>query len=220
MAITLNPILLSLKVALIATVFSSIIGTWLAFKLSKKSFKISELLETIILLPMVLPPSVTGYLLLIAIGKRSFIGRFLDTALDTQIVFTWVAAVLAAVLVSLPLMFQNAKGAFLSLDPVYENAAKTLGAGKTRIFWTITLPLAKEGIFSGIILTFARSLGEFGATLMVAGNIPGRTQTIPTAIYYAVESGNTETANKLVLFMVVLSFLLILVMNKYIKRKV
>jgi molybdate ABC transporter, permease protein len=168
---------------------------------------------------MVLPPSVMGYLLLIAFGKRGFIGAFLLETFHIQIVFTWVGAVLASCIVSLPLMYQNVKSAFVSLDPVYERAAQTLGSSEWRIFRTVIFPLAWPGIISGIALSFARAIGEFGATLMIAGNIPGKTQTIPTAIYFAVESGNTKTANTLVLIMTLFSFALILGLNAWLKKR-
>lgn len=168
---------------------------------------------------MILPPSVTGYLLLIALGKRGWIGRFLLENFELQIVFTWVGAVIAACIVSLPLMYQNVKAAFLTIDPIYEQAAQTLGSSEGKIFRTVIIPLAWPGIISGIALSFARAIGEFGATLMIAGNIPGKTQTIPTAIYFAVESGNTELANTLVLIMTIFSFVLIFGLNTWLKNK-
>ena len=140
-------------------------------------------------------------------------------AFGEQIVFTWIGAVISACVVSLPLMYQNAKSAFISIDPIYEKAAETLGSSEWKIFRTVTLPLAWPGIISGVILSFARAIGEFGATLMIAGNIPGKTQTMPTAIYFAVESGNTDMANSLVLIMVIFSFSVIFVLNMWLKRK-
>jgi molybdate transport system permease protein len=160
-----------------------------------------------------------GYLLLIAFGKRGPIGGFLLETFHIQIVFTWVGAVIASCIVSLPLMYQNAKSAFISLDPIYEKAAQTLGSSEWKIFCTVLFPLAWPGIISGIVLSFARAIGEFGATLMIAGNIPGKTQTIPTAIYFAVESGNTAMANRLVLIMTVFSFLLIFALNAWLKKR-
>lgn len=144
---------------------------------------------------------------------------FLLENFHLQVVFTWGACVIASSVVALPLMYQNAKAAFLSVDPSYEKAARTLGSGEVKIFFTVLLPLSYPGIISGIALTFARALGEFGATLMVAGNIPNKTQTIPTAIYYAVQSGNSPLAQQLVLLMTVFSFLLIFLMNMYLKKK-
>ena len=215
----LSPILLSLKIATIATVFSFVIGVFFAYILNKKRIPGKSIWETLLILPMVLPPSVMGYLLLIAFGKRGIIGGFLLETFHTQIVFTWVAAVIASCIVSLPLMYQNAKSAFISLDPIYEKAGQTLGSSEWKVFRTIIFPLAWPGIISGIALSFARAIGEFGATLMVAGNIPGKTQTIPTAIYFAVESGKTEMANRLVLIMTLFSFALILGLNTWLKKR-
>lgn len=215
----IEPILLSLRIAAIATLFSGIAGTLLAYFLNKKDSIIKDFLEVLIILPMILPPSVTGYILLILIGKRGPIGSFLLENFDYNIVFTWIAAVLAAAIVSLPLMYQNAKAAFLGVEEDYIKSARTLGASEKRIFFTITLPLAKVGLISGIILTFARSIGEFGATLMVAGNIPGKTQTIPTAIYFANQRGDTQTGNILVGIMVAFSFILIFSLNRWMRSR-
>lgn len=215
----IEPILLSLRIAAIATLFSGLIGTILAYKLSKKDSLWKDFLEVLIILPMILPPSVTGYLLLILIGKRGPVGAFLLENFDYSIVFTWIAAVLAAGIVSLPLMYQNAKAAFLGVENDYIKIARTLGASEKRIFFTITLPLAKVGLISGIVLTFARSIGEFGATLMVAGNIPGKTQTIPTAIYFANQRGDQTSANILVGIMVAFSFVLIFTLNRWMKNR-
>lgn len=214
-----EPIFLSLKVAAIATAFAFILGVFFAYLLNKKSVPGKNIWETLIILPIVLPPSVMGYLLLVAFGKRGLIGSFLLEKFDVQVVFTWLACVIAACVVSLPLMYQNAKAAFLSVDPAYEQAARTLGSGEAKIFFTVTLPLGWPGIISGIALTFARSLGEFGATLMLAGNIPHKTQTMSTAIYYAVQSGKDEMANTMVLILTVFSFMLILGLNLWLKKK-
>lgn len=200
---------------MIATVMAAFFGVFFAFFLNKKKVWGKNIWETLLILPMILPPSVMGYLLLILFGKRGVIGSFLLENFGIQIVFTWGGAAIAAFIVALPLMYQNVKAGFLSVDPIYEQVARTLGSSEFKVFRTVTLPLAKPGIISGIILTFARALGEFGATLMIAGNIPNKTQTIPTAIYYAVESGNTEMANTLVLIMTVFSFLLIFVLNRW-----
>ena len=215
----LSPIILSLKIATIATIFSFVLGVFFAYTLNKKQIPGKNIWETLLILPMILPPSVMGYLLLIAFGKRGLIGGFLLETFHVQIVFTWVGAVIASCIVSLPLMYQNAKSAFISTDPIYEKAAQTLGSSEWKIFRTVIFPLAWPGIISGIILSFARAIGEFGATLMIAGNIPGKTQTIPTAIYFAVESGNTKMANQLVLVMTIFSFALILGLNAWLKKR-
>ncbi len=214
-----TPIWISLKVAITATLFTLIIGILLARLLNKRDFRGKDLLETLITLPMVLPPSVLGYGLLILIGKRGMIGKALYNSFGISLIFTWVAACIAAAVVSLPLMYQSCKAAFLNVDHVYENAGRTLGADEKRVFWRITLPLAWPGIISGVILAFARALGEFGATMMVAGNIPGKTETIPLAIYYAVEGGNLTKANTLMAIVLVFSFTLIYGMNRWLKKK-
>lgn len=186
---------------------------------TKYEFKGKDIIETIFLLPMTLPPSVVGYGLLILIGKRGLVGKFFLDNFNYQLIFTWVAATIAAAIVSFPLMYQQSKSAFLEVDRSLEEAATSLGANDFQVFVRITLPLALRGILSGVVLTFARSLGEFGATIMVAGNIPGKTQNIPLAIYLAVETGNRSMANKLVLIEVIFSFIVVYGVNFWIKKK-
>ena len=214
-----EPIFLSIRVALLATVIAFFLGVFFAYLLTKKKVPGKNIWETILILPMILPPSIVGYLLLKVFGKRGPIGAFLLDTFGIQIVFTWIACVIAATVVALPLMYQNAKGAFQSVDPSYEFAAKTLGSSSFKVFRTVTFPLSGPGIVSGIVLTFARALGEFGATLMLAGNIPGKTQTIPTAIYYAVVVGKDEKASMLVLIMVLFSFALVFGLNMWLKKR-
>ena len=214
-----EPIFLSIRVALLATVIAFFLGVFFAYLLTKKKVPGKNIWETILILPMILPPSIVGYLLLKVFGKRGPIGAFLLDTFGIQVVFTWIACVIAACVVALPLMYQNAKGAFQSVDPSYELAAKTLGSSSFKVFRTVTFPLSGPGIVSGIVLTFARALGEFGATLMLAGNIPGKTQTIPTAIYYAVVVGKDEKASMLVLIMVLFSFALVFGLNMWLKRR-
>lgn len=209
-----KPIILSLKVAVIAVSINFFLGLALAKFMAHREFTGKVFLESLITLPMVLPPSVVGYGLLLILGNGG-LGKFFDI----DIVFTWWAAVIAASIVSFPLMYQSAKTGIMTVDAKLEKAARTLGASEWRVFKTITFPLAWPGIASGIVLSFARSLGEFGATLMVAGNIPGVTQTIPLAIYFASETGDTRTANLLVLIMTILSFLLLFTISTYQKRK-
>lgn len=204
---------------MLATVIAFFLGVLFAYLLTKKKVPGKNIWETILILPMILPPSIVGYLLLKIFGKRGPIGAFLLDTLGIQIVFTWIACVIAATVVALPLMYQNAKGAFQSVDQSYELAAKTLGSSSFKVFRTVTFPLSGPGIVSGIVLTFARALGEFGATLMLAGNIPGKTQTIPTAIYYAVVVGKDEKASMLVLIMVLFSFALVFGLNMWLKRR-
>ena len=215
----LSIITLSLKIASISTVIVLIVGVFLSRIFTKYDFKGKDIIETLFLLPLTLPPSVVGYGLLILIGKRGLIGKFLLDNFDYQIIFTWVAATIAAAIVSFPLMYQQSKSAFQGIDSTIEDAARSLGANSFQVFTKITFPLALKGILSGLVLTFARSLGEFGATIMVAGNIPGKTQNIPLAIYLAVETGNKTLANKLVLIEIVFSFIVVYGVNFWVKKK-
>ena len=215
----IEPVILSVKVAFLATFIAFFLGIIFAWIMTKKNIPGKNIWETFLILPMVLPPSIVGYLLLKLFGRRGPIGAFLLDTFDIQIVFTWIACVIAAVVVAFPLMYQNAKGAFQSVDESYELAARTLGSGPWKVFWTVTIPLSLPGILSGVVLTFARALGEFGATLMLAGNIPGKTQTIPTSIYYAVSTGKDDQAAWLVAVMVVFSFILIFGMNMWLKKR-
>jgi len=213
----LFPILLSLRVAIIATVLTLVAGLGLARLFTSRPIALRGVWEAVILLPLVFPPTITGYLLLVFFGKQSPVGALLSQ-LGLSVVFTWVAAVIASFVVSLPLMFQNCKAALRSVDPQLENAARTLGLVERRVFLFVTLPLATPGILSGTALSFARALGEFGATLMLAGNIPGRTQTIPLALYAAVEGGRRAEANILLGITVALSFGLVAVVGLHERR--
>ncbi len=213
-----HPVILSLRVAIIATIAVTCLGVPLTRLMARREFYGKDVLEAAITLPMVLPPSVVGYGLLLLIGKNGLLGKAL-AGLGLTLVFTWWAAVIASTVVSFPLMYQSAKAAFKSVDVNYEKAARTLGASEIRIFFTVTLPLAWPGILAGLVLSFARALGEFGATLMVAGNIPGQTQTIPTAIYFAVESGKTVMARTLVAIVTVFSFIVIFWVNRWAKKQ-
>jgi molybdate transport system permease protein len=215
-----DPIFLSLKVALTAVCIDFFAGMAVARFMARKEFMGKNILESLIILPMVLPPTVLGYGLLIVLGKRGLIGNFLLEHFDFQLIFTWWAAVTASAVVAFPLMYQSAKAAFAGVDISLEQAARTLGAREFKIFRTITLPLAWPGILAGLVLCFARALGEFGATLMVAGNIPGKTQTIPLAIYFAVEAGDTESARNLVLVITALSFAAVFWLNWWCRTRV
>lgn len=195
----LSAVLLSLKIAAISTLLTGLLGTLLARTLSRSKKTSFRIIETLVVLPMVLPPSIVGYLLLISLGKNSWLGSFIYLATGKSLLFSWSAAVIAAVIVSLPLMYQSARAGFQGVDHRLENAARTLGAHEWRIFTEVTLPLAKPKLLTGLALSFARSIGEFGATLMVAGNIPGKTQTIPTALYFAAENGDHAAANLLLI---------------------
>jgi molybdate transport system permease protein len=200
-AIDLFPLYLSLQVAGIATLVSFVVGIWLAWLLARKRFWGREIVAGAVTIPLVLPPTVLGYYLLSTIGRQSPLGRFLEGTLGITLVFTWQAAVIAASIVSLPLLVRTAQASLEAIDPDLEKAARTLGRSEAAIFLTITLPLAWRGILAGTALAFARAMGEFGATLMVAGNIPGRTQTMAIAIYDAVQAGRLSLANTLVVIL-------------------
>ena len=193
------PFWLSLRVALIATAISLIVGLALAYLLARFRFRGRELLDSIITLPIVLPPTVLGYYLLVLLGQNSAFGRALESIFGFRLVFTWQAAVVAATFHSIPLLAKSARAALESVDRHLENAARTLGASEARIFFRVTLPLARRSILAATVFAFARALGDFGVTIMIAGNIPGKTQTMAVAIYDAVESGNTMWANIMVL---------------------
>ena len=217
---TLSPLIISLKVAGLATVMTFFLGIALAYGvLQFRSRLASTIADAVITLPLVLPPTVVGFFLLLLLGKRSAIGSAL-LALDLPLVFTWRAAVIAAVIVSLPLMYRTARGAFEALDRNMIHAAQTLGVSNGRIFWRIIVPNARHGILAGLVLSFARALGEFGATIMFAGNIPGRTQTMSTAIYAAVQANNYDLALRWAIIISLFSLIFIGAMNLYLKREV
>jgi len=190
----LSPILLSLKVAVVSSVLVLIVGALSAWWLSKYSFKGKIVLETVLLLPLVLPPTVVGFILLVSLGKRSWVGIIMEKWFNQPIIFTWGAAVIASVVVAFPLVYQTMKTGFASVSRDLEDSARSLGASEWQVLRLITLPLAWRSVITAYVLGFARGLGEFGATLMIAGNIPHKTQTLPTAIYIAVESGNQTLA--------------------------
>jgi len=216
--VNFSPLWLSFKTAGIATVIVFIFGVLLARLIARNSFHGKSVVEAIILLPLVLPPTVVGFGLLYLFGKNGFLGRVLMDWFDVQVVFSWSAIIIAAVVVSFPLMYQSATAAFQQYEPNIENAAYTMGASKWKVFWTISFPLAWPGLLAGLVLSFARALGEFGATLMLAGYIPNVTETIPLAIYFAVESGNIEMAKFWVVIIVALGFTAILWLNWWSKR--
>ncbi len=189
-----TPLILSLKVAALSTSLVFVIGLLFARLMTQRNFFGKNLLESFFLLPLVLPPTVVGFGLLLLFGKNGWIGKLLNEWFGIQIVFTLTGAVIASVVVSFPLMYQSAVAAFTSIDRRLEDAARTLGASEWRLFWTVAFPLAWPGLLAGFVLSFARGLGEFGATLMLAGYIPGKTDTIPVAIYFAVEAGQMEKA--------------------------
>ena len=191
-------LLLSLKVASWATFINGVLGVAVGFMLARVRFAGRELLDTVLTLPLVLPPTVLGYYLLVVIGKHGVVGAWLHEHFGVSLIFTWQGAVLASTLVSFPLVLKSARAAFEGVEAQFENAARVLGLNEWAVFFRVTLPLAWRGILAGLLLTFARALGEFGATLMVAGSIPGRTQTLSVAVYEAVQAGQDATANLLV----------------------
>lgn len=205
---------LSLLVVSCATFIVGAVGLVFAFLLAKYEFRGKELLDAVLTMPLVLPPTVTGYYLIVLLGRRGFIGSYIYDLIGWTIVFTWQGAVIAAVIVSLPLMIKAARASIESVNPDYEIASYTLGKSKLETFLKITLPLAKRGIFAGLVLSFARALGEFGATLMIAGNIPGKTQTMPLAIYEAVASGNEQQAQILAVILTAVSIAAVYLTNK------
>lgn len=189
---------LSLKVAGWATALNIVLGIGVGFFLARTRFIGRDLLDTLLTLPMVMPPTVLGYYLLVLVGRRSAFGSWLYDSFGINLIFTWQGAVIAATVVAFPLVFKPARAAFEAVDSELEQAARVLGVSELAIFFRITLPLAWRGILAGVLLAFARALGEFGATLMVAGSIPGKTQTLSIAVYEAVQAGKDDTANMLV----------------------
>lgn len=212
----ISPLWLSLRVALIATALAFILGI-LAARLTIKLKRGKGLVDGLFTLPLVLPPTMVGFFLLVILGKNGFIGAALDTV-GASVVFTWVAAVIASTVVAFPLMYRTARGAFEQLDENLLSAGRTLGMSENTLFFKVTMPGSIPGIMAGAVLAFARALGEFGATIMVAGNIPGKTQTISVAIYSAVQSGNWALAYKWMFIIVGISFATILLMNWWAKR--
>ena len=215
----IEAILLSLKVTLIAVFVTFFIGTALAYIFHKKNFKFKDIIETLIVLPMSLPPTVIGYILLVLIGRRGLIGKYFYEWFGWNIVFSWKAACLVAVVVTVPLMYQNAKLGFDNVQKEIKEAAKVDGAESFQIFRYIIFPMASKGILAGILLSCIRAMGEFGATLIVAGNIPGQTQTIPLLIYFSIESGEIKKANILIIIIVIFSFILVMVINRLIEKE-
>jgi len=192
------PLLLTLKVATFATLLALLTGVLFAFVIARYRVPGREVLDAVCTLPMVMPPTVLGYYLIVVIGRRGWIGEWLWDHLGVSLMFTWQGAVFASAIVAFPLVYKGARAAFEGVDRQLENAARTLGVAPSGVFLRITLPLAWRGILAGGMLAFARAMGEFGATLMVAGNIPGKTQTLSLAVYDAVQAGQDDLANFLV----------------------
>lgn len=209
------PLLLSLKVAFLATLFTFVLGL-LAAQLTVKLHHGKGILDGLFTLPLVLPPTVVGFFLLVIFGINSFIGRFLDR-IGASVIFSWTGAVIASTVVSFPLMYRTARGAFEQMDESLLNAGRTLGMTEQELFFRVTLPNSIPSVMAGTILAFARALGEFGATIMLAGNIPHRTQTVSIAIYSAVQAGDWDTAYRWTGIIICISFVTILLMNWWTK---
>ena len=204
--------IISLKVVIISVTITCILSLISVFIVQESKSKLVKIFDLIMILPLFIPPSATGYLILIVLGRRGFIGKVLGERFGVSVIFTLTAAVIASIVVTIPIMYQSIKSAVLDVDDEIKNAAKICGADKYTIFIKIILPLSSRGILNGIILSFARSFGEFGATILVAGNIPGKTQTLPMALYYAMESNNDIEAKKILLIILVVALVL---MNLY-----
>ncbi|WP_078555243.1 molybdate ABC transporter permease subunit [Bacillus alkalicellulosilyticus] len=217
--INLFPLVLSLQVALTATLLSVVVGLPIAYYLSHSKNRFADIIDTFVTLPIVLPPTVLGYYLLVLLGRQSSVGAFLEEHFNIMIVFTPTGAVIAALIVGIPFLIKSAKAAFTDMDKHIIHAARVLGKNEWYIFFSIIVPLSWPGILTGVTLSFARSLGDFGVTLMVAGSIPGETMTMPIAIYDALLSGNRTLAHTLVFIMTGTSLLILYMINR-LERKI
>jgi molybdate transport system permease protein len=211
---------LSLQVATAATILVVLIGTGMSFILARKNFRGKEILDIFLTLPLVLPPTVTGYYLILFMGRNGLVGKYLFHWAGWSIMFTWYAAVLASFIVALPLMIKTTRAAIESVDQNLIKVSYTLGHGELKTFFRVILPLSKKGMIAGAVLSFARAMGEFGATLMIAGNIPGKTATMPIAIYTSASSGDWAKANGMVVFFTLVSAAFLYIANRLSKRGV
>ena len=218
MEFDVTPLFISIKTTFTATLITFILGVLAAYWMANSSGRLKGLWDGIFILPLVLPPTVVGFMLLILFGRNGPFGRILQS-FGTNIIFSWSSTVIAAVVVSFPLMYKTAKSAFEQIDGDIINVARTLGISRLKVFLKISMPLAWPGVTAGTILAFARALGEFGATIMIAGNIPGKTQTIPLAIYFAVEGGDNKTAYLWVGIIITISLLSIFLMNFWLEHQ-
>ncbi|MET3940159.1 molybdate transport system permease protein [Paenibacillus sp. PvP094] len=205
-----SPVRLSLQVALLSSIIAGVLGIAVAWQMSHRSFRGKIVLETVFMLPLVLPPTVVGFLLLVLLGRKSLLGQWIEAIFSAPVIFSWWAAVIASVVVAFPLIYQTMKSGFSGIDKDLEDAGRSIGANEWQVFRYISLPLAGRALMTAFILGFARALGEFGATLMIAGNIPGKTQTVPTAIYVAVDSGNQTMAWAWTVSIIIISFVMLL----------
>ncbi|MDM7863676.1 molybdate ABC transporter permease subunit [Staphylococcus borealis] len=209
----LTPFWISIQVAVISTIIVTVLGIFICRLLYKGKGHLTKLLESFILLPIVLPPTVLGFILLIIFSPRNVVGQFFEEVLHLPVVFTMTGAVIASVIVSFPLMYQHTIQGFRSINPKMLNTARTMGASENKIFYRLILPLSKRSIIAGIMMSFARAIGEFGATLMVAGYIPNKTNTLPLEIYFLVEQGRENQAWLCVLVLVAFSITVIGILN-------
>lgn len=212
--INLFPLVLSFRVAVTATLLGVVIGLPIAYFLSRNQGRLADFIDTLTNLPVVLPPTVLGYYILVLLGRQSYIGKFLEEHFNIMIVFTPTGAVIAAMVASIPYLIKSSRAALTDINEDYLNAARLLGRTEFNIFITIMIPIAWRGIISGITLSFARALGDFGTTLMVAGSIPGKTMTMPIAIYDALLAGNKDMANLMVLIMTVVAIIVLYIVNR------
>lgn len=208
----ISPLIISIKTSLVATLITFILGIIISYKIFWYKGRYESLIDTILTLPLVLPPTVVGFFILITIGKNGPVGMILKT-IDINLIFTWTATVISAVIVSFPIMYRSLKSSFEQIDNNMIFAAKTLGLSEKEIFMKIMLPISYPGVIGAVILSFARAIGEFGATLMIAGNIPGKTQTMPIAIFFAVESGDMNKAMIWVMIIIGISAIVITISN-------
>lgn len=211
---SISALRLSLQVAVAATALNALVGIPIAYALARRRFWGRSLVDLLVTLPLILPPTVVGYYLIVLLGRRGVLGAPLYQLTGWTVAFTWYAAVIAATVMALPLLVRTVRAAIESVDRDLERAAYTLGRSELRTVLEVTLPLARNGILAGLVLAFARALGEFGATLMLAGNIPGRTQTVPLSIYTAVQTGESAEALGLVVVLTALSCLVLIAANR------
>ena len=212
MSLDLSPLWISISTALLSTLITFFIGIIVAYKIANYKGIFKGLIDGILTLPLILPPTVIGFFLLVLFGKNGPIGNLL-AFFNTSVIFTWSATVIAATVVSFPMMYRTTRSAFEQIDNNIISAARTLGLSELKIFLKIAIPLSWPGIIGGVVLSFARAMGEFGATLMIAGNIPGKTQTMPLAIFFSVEGGDMSKAYLWVIIIVSLSLIMILLLN-------
>lgn len=207
-----SPLWISIKTAAFSTIITFFLGIIISYWMANFHGKSKGIIDGLFTLPLILPPTVVGFFLLIICGKNGPIGKLLEL-FNTSLIFSWSATVIAAIVVSFPMMYRTTRAAFEQIDDNILSAARTLGLSEFKIFYKIAIPLAMPGIIGGLVLSFSRAIGEFGATLMIAGNIPGKTQTMPLAIFFAAEGGDMEKAMLWVIIIVLLSLISILVMN-------